>query len=148
MDMQLGQASPTTSTPKPDNKPVGLANTVAYMDDKGDGFWMVKVADKEVAPAHVVSTELDLILYAPDDFGVPPADLDSLKEPFWGDNSEDWSGVEGGEWDLEEVAEVASTPACENNCSKLSVQLKGEKMKELTFWKQAACHSDHSHNIM
>jgi gag-polypeptide of LTR copia-type/Zinc knuckle len=34
-NMQSGQASPTTSTPKPDNKPIGLANTIAYMDDEG-----------------------------------------------------------------------------------------------------------------
>jgi Zinc knuckle len=140
VNTQSGQASPTTSTPKPDNKPVGLANTVAYMDNEGDGFWMVEVADEEVAPVHIVSAEPDLILYTPDDFEDPPANFDSLEEPFWGDNSEKWPGMEGGKWDLKEVADtdeegakVVSTPTCENNCSEPSAQLKGEKMKELTF---------------
>jgi hypothetical protein len=140
-DMQLGQVSPTTSTPKPDNKPIGSANTVAYMDNKGDGFWMVEEADKEVAPAHTVSMEPDPILHAPDNLEVPPANFDSLEEPFWGDDSKDWLGVEGGEWDLEEVAnkdkegaEAAITPAaCENNCSKPSAQLEGEKTMRLTI---------------
>jgi gag-polypeptide of LTR copia-type/Zinc knuckle len=139
-DTQSGQASPTTSTPKPDNKSVGSANTVAYMDNEGDGFWMVEEANEEVAPVHTVSVEPDLILYAPDDLEVPPADLDSLEEPFWGDDSEDWSGAEGGEWDLEEVAnmnkegaEVAITPtARENICSEPSAQLEGEETKSLT----------------
>jgi Zinc knuckle len=103
---QSGQASLTTSTPKPNNKPVGLANTVAYMDNEGDGFWMVKEADKEVAPAHIVSVEPDPILHAPDDLEDPPANFDSLEEPYWGDDSEDWSGAEGGEWDLKEVANM------------------------------------------
>jgi hypothetical protein len=110
------------------------------MDDKGDGFWMVKEADKEVALAHIVSAEPDPILHAPDNLEVPPADLDSLEEPFWGDDSEDWLGAEGGEWDLKEVAntneegaEVALTPAQENICSEPSAQLKGEKTMRLTI---------------
>jgi hypothetical protein len=132
--MQSGQVSPTTSTPKPDNKPIGSANTVAYMDDKGDSFWMVKEADKKVAPVHTVSAEPDPILYALDDLEVPPTDFDSLKEPFWGDDSEDWSGTEGGEWDLKEGAEAAITPTtCENNCSEPSAQLEGEKTMRLTI---------------
>jgi hypothetical protein len=102
---------------------------------------MVKKMDEKVAPAHVVSTEPDLILHALDDFEGPPADFDTPEELFWGDNPASWLGTEGDEWHLREVAdtdeegaEAAITPAVkENICSKPSVQLKGEKTKRLTI---------------
>jgi hypothetical protein len=83
---------------------------------------------------HIVSVEPDPILYAPDDFEGPPADFDTPKELFWGDNPPSWLGVEGDKWDLEEVAKAAITPAIEETiCSKLSAQLEGEKTERLTI---------------
>jgi hypothetical protein len=128
------------STPKPKTRPVGSANTVSFMDNEGDGFWMVKETDEKVTPVHVVSAELDPILHAPDDFEDPPTDFDAPKELFWGDDPASWLGMEGDEWDLEEVAdtdeegaEVAITPDVEEIiCSEPSAQLEGEKTKSLT----------------
>jgi hypothetical protein len=128
------------STPKPETRPVGLANTVSFMDNEGDGFWMVEEMAEEVAPAHIVSTEPDPILHALDNFEGPPANFDAPKELFWGDDPASWLGAEGDEWDLEEVAdtdeegaEAAITPTVEEIiCSEPSAQLEGEKTKSLT----------------
>jgi gag-polypeptide of LTR copia-type/Zinc knuckle len=99
---QLGQASSST-TPKPNNKLVGSANAVVYGNDEGDGFWMVEEMEEEVAPAHVVSTELDPLLYDPDDFEAPSAELDSPEVFFSWNGPEDWLDKEGEDWDLEEA---------------------------------------------
>ena len=63
---QSAQAQSTSS--KPENKPVGLANVVIH-DSEGDGFWMAT----EEAPdrLHLASTEPDLMLGATNDNDTP-----------------------------------------------------------------------------
>ena len=69
---QTAQASSTT--PKPENKPVGSANVIYDFD--GDGFWM---ASEEIVDCmHLVSTEPDPMLGATEE-------------------AEDWEGEEDGD---------------------------------------------------
>jgi hypothetical protein len=101
---------------------------------------MIEAASKEVAPAHIVSAELDPILYGAGDFEDPPTDLDTPDEIFWGDDAGNWFGEEGDEWGLKEAANtdkegarVALMPTVEENtCSKPSTQLEGEETGRLT----------------
>ena len=62
-------ATPSLSTSyKPENKPLGLANTITLHDFEEDGFWMAE--EKVVDPMPVVSTEPDPMLSAPNEINV------------------------------------------------------------------------------
>ena len=52
----------SSSTPKPENKPVGSANVVVAPDFKGDSFWMAKEETLDNDLMHIVGAEPDLLL--------------------------------------------------------------------------------------
>jgi len=61
-------AQASTTTPKPENKPVGSANVI--YDTEGDGFWMA--SEEAVNRTHLVGAEPDPMLGAPDDITIAP----------------------------------------------------------------------------
>jgi transposase InsO family protein len=63
-------AQTSSTSHKPDNKPVGSANAITVHDEEGDGFWMVE--DEAVVPAPNVSAEPDPLLGAPDEIEDAP----------------------------------------------------------------------------
>ena len=68
---QLTQGS-SGNTTKPENKPMGSANTVNAKDNEGDRFWM---ADKEMGPTHTESTVSDPPLRADSDDDLESTDI-------------------------------------------------------------------------
>ena len=64
--MSSTQAPSTTS--KPENKPVGLVNVIYDFD--GNGFWMVKEEEADLAPIECV--EPDPLMGDPDNVEVMP----------------------------------------------------------------------------
>ena len=99
--MQSAQASSGT-TSKSKNKPVGSANVVVVKDNKGNGFWLVKEEDEEVAPAHYMSVEPEPLLDGPGDFEVLDAELESLEEFLPWSSPDNWLDKEGEDWDLKD----------------------------------------------
>ena len=68
------QNESTTSSAKPENKPVGLVNAVIEHDFEGDRFWMAE--EEEVAPALNIGADPDPCLGDPDDLdGDAPNEL-------------------------------------------------------------------------
>jgi hypothetical protein len=82
------KAAQTSSTSqKPENKPVGSANAITAVDDfEGDGFWMVEEA---VVPAPTVNAKPNPMLGAPD--LIDNASHQEGEEPFL--NEEEWFGA-------------------------------------------------------
>ena len=85
----------TGSTPpaKSENKPAGLANTLAKHSFEGDGFWMA--IKEEVAPTLTFGVDLDPILGTLDDIEEGPQNLDQ---------SFTWEGLNN--WLCKETAEI------------------------------------------
>jgi hypothetical protein len=91
-----------STTPKPENKPVGSANAITVNEYEGDGFWMAE--DEAVVPAPNVSAEPDPMLGAPDDIEDAPHSEEEemfLSEEEWfgavitpGDETDDGTRVE------------------------------------------------------
>ena len=52
----------SSSTPKPENKPVGSVNIVVAPDFEGDSFWMAKEETLDNDLTHIVGTEPDPLL--------------------------------------------------------------------------------------
>ena len=77
----------STTTPKPENKPVGSANVVYDFD--GDGFWMVNEEEADLAP--IKSTELDPLLGDPDDVEVAPQSEGEEDDPD--PDEKEWAGA-------------------------------------------------------
>ena len=105
-------ANPGT-TIKPENRPVGSANTVFADDSDGDGFW---IAEEGAAHAHPDRAEPDPLM------GESESD-DEDEEAFctktWAaedDDTLDWAGFddqpakEGEGWEVDEEARAAVTP--------------------------------------
>ena len=78
---------------KPENKPVGLANTITLHDFEGNGFWMAK--EEVIDPMPLVSTEPDPMLGAPDEINVVPhpegEERENQEETILTDN--EWFGA-------------------------------------------------------
>ena len=77
----------STTTPKPENKPVGSANIIYDFD--GDGFWMVNEEEADLAP--IESTEPDPLLGNPDDVEVAPQSEGEDDDPDL--DEKEWAGA-------------------------------------------------------
>jgi len=102
---QSGQAAQASLSSKPENKPVGSANTVTVDEDDSDnrGFWAVE--EEEV---HMRFVEPDSLL---DDSDSDDEDEDFRAELGVSDDRLDWPDIEGEEWYFEDTAAAVITPA-------------------------------------
>ena len=103
------QNKSTTSSAKPENKPVGSANAIIEHNFEGDGFWMAE--EEEVAPALNIGADPDPCLGDLDDLdGDAPNELN-----FTWDGPEDWLMEDMSETEGEELAGAVITPSEEDN---------------------------------
>jgi len=102
---QSGQAAQASSSSKPENKPVGSANTVTVNKDDSDdrGFWAV-----EKEEVHMRFVEPDSLM---DDSDSDDEDEDFRAKLGVSDDHLDWPDIEGEEWYFEDTAVAVITPA-------------------------------------
>jgi len=102
---QSGQAAQASLSSKPENKPMGSANTLTIDEDDLDnrGFWAVE--EEEV---HTCFVEPDSLL---DDLDSDNEDEDFRAKLGVSDDHLDWPDIEGEEWYFEDTAAAVITPA-------------------------------------
>jgi hypothetical protein len=115
-DADSSKQNESTTSTKPENKPVGSANVVIKHDFKGDGFWMAMEEDL-VAPALDFGADPDLCLGDPDDLeGDAPDELN-----FAWDGPDDWLKEELSEIEGEELAGAVITPSDKDSTSHIEL---------------------------
>ena len=101
---QVAQAAQASSSSKPDNKPVGSANTVTINDDDADdmGFWAVEEAD-----VHARYIEPDSLM----DDSDSDDETEDFRAELEGSNEHlDWPDNEGEDWHTKDTAAAVITP--------------------------------------
>jgi hypothetical protein len=107
---QAAQGSTSTSTSKPENKPVGSANTMTIDNLDGDGFWLVKEVDTHMHINYTMPDPEPSNMESDVNDKASCAKLVGAKD----EQALDWFGSddqlvsERGDWDTKEEANMAT----------------------------------------